>query len=87
MDNGVIHTKQLPHEMEDKHLAQHCKHVHEIFKLLKKHDLYLKLEKCAFKKDEIEFLGVCVGRGKIQMDPGKISVIKTWPTPQNVKDI
>jgi hypothetical protein len=87
MDDGVIHTKRLPHETEDEHLARHHKHVHEIFELLEKHDLYLKPEKCAFKQDEIEFLGVRVGRGKLQMDLGKISVIKTWPIPRNVKDI
>jgi hypothetical protein len=87
MDDGVIHTKRLPHETEDEHLVRHRKHVHEVFELLEKHDLYLKPEKCAFEQDEIEFLGVRVGKGKLQMDPGKINVVKTWPVPRSVKDI
>jgi hypothetical protein len=48
---------------------------------LEKHDLYLKPEKCEFKKEEIEYLGVIVGQNKIQMDPGKLNGIADWPVP------
>ena len=30
---------------------------------LEEHDLYLKPGKCQFKKDEIKYLGVIVGKG------------------------
>ena len=39
---------------------------------LEEHDLYLKPEKCQFKKDEIEYLGVIVGEGCLQMSPKKL---------------
>jgi hypothetical protein len=79
MDNGVIHTKQLPHETETQHLAQHCKEVHNIFHKLAKLDLYLKPEKCQFEQAEIKYLGVIVGKGKIQMDPAKTNMLPKWP--------
>jgi hypothetical protein len=87
MDNGVIYTKRLPHETEEEYLQRHHKHVHEIFELLEKHDLYLKPEKCAFEQDEIKFLGVQVGKGKIHMDLGKVNIVRKWPMPQKVMDI
>ncbi len=39
---------------------------------LEQNDLYLKPEKCDFEKKEIDYLGVIVGNGKIQMDPKKL---------------
>jgi hypothetical protein len=50
MDNGVVHTKHLPHETEAQHLARHQKEVHNIFYKLAKLDLYLKPEKCQFEQ-------------------------------------
>jgi hypothetical protein len=79
MDDGVVHTKQLPHETEAQHLAQHRREVHNIFNKLAKLDLYLKPEKCQFKQMEIEYLGIIVGRGKIQMDPAKTNTLPKWP--------
>jgi hypothetical protein len=87
MDNGVIHTKCLPYEIEEEHLQQHRKYVHKIFELLEKHDLYLKPEKCIFEREEIKFLGVQVGKGKICMDPEKVNIVKQWPTPWKVTDV
>ena len=87
MDDGCIHTKPLPKETHEQHLARHRKYVHEAFDTLKAFDLYLKPEKCAFEQDQIEFLGVTIGKGTIQMDPSKISAVEKWPTPQNPTDI
>jgi hypothetical protein len=68
MDDGVVHTKRLPHETKAQHLARHQKEVHNIFHKLAKLDLYLKPEKCQFEQREIEYLGVIMGNRKIQMD-------------------
>ena len=82
MDDGVIHMKCLPHETEEEHVLRHWKCVHKIFTILRQNDLYLKPEKCQFEQHEIEFLGVRVGNGTIQMDPAKVEGVKTWPTPK-----
>ena len=79
MDNGVIHTKQLPHESKLEHLLRHRKYVHEIFDHLASLDLYLKPEKCQFEQEQIEYLGVIVGSGQIQMDISKTNAVSKWP--------
>ena len=54
---------------------------------LKKHNLYLKPEKCIFNQKRIEFLGVILENGTIQMDLAKVKGIADWPPAQNVMDI
>ena len=39
-------------------ITEHRKVVHEVLKRLEEHDLYLRPEKCAFEKDEIDYLGL-----------------------------
>ena len=50
MDDILIATKD--------NIQFHEKCIHRMLEKLKKHDLYLKLEKWAFKQSKIEFLGV-----------------------------
>jgi hypothetical protein len=54
---------------------------------LEQHDLYVKLEKCAFEQEEMEYLGVIVGKGKTHMDPKKLMAVANYPTPTNVMDV
>jgi hypothetical protein len=79
MDNILVHT--------DGNLINHRKCIHRILDKLKQNDLYLKLEKCLFEKKEMEFLGVVLKDGTIQMDPAKIKEVADWPCPQNVQDV
>ena len=85
--HGIIHTYKLLHETEEEHLARHCKYVHIIFNMLEENDLYLKLEKCLFKQQEIDYLGVVIGNGQIKMDPSKVKVVRTWPVPTNPTEV
>ena len=50
-------------------------------------DLHLKLEKCKFAADEVEYLGMIVKPGQLAMDPVKLDGIAKWPTPAKVKDV
>ena len=54
---------------------------------LEEHDLYLKPEKCQFKKDEIEYLGVIVGKGHLQMSPKKLQGIADWLPPRSPTEV
>ena len=39
------------------------------------------------KKQQIEFLGLIVSEGKVEMDPIKVSGIRKWPIPNNKKEL
>jgi hypothetical protein len=52
-----------------------------------KHNLFLKLEKCSFEQPSIEFLGVQVTQGEVQMDDTKVDKVYNWRTPTNVTEV
>jgi hypothetical protein len=65
----------------------HEKHIRHFLKKLKDNDLFLKPEKCCFHQREVDYLGVIIGQGSVQMDPIKIQGIVDWPKPKTVRDI
>jgi hypothetical protein len=79
MDDMLIATS------DDTKFHQKC--VHRILHKLRQNDLYLKPEKCFFHQKKIEFLGVILENGQVQMDPAKIKGVAEWPQPQNVRDV
>jgi hypothetical protein len=46
--------------------------VQHFLQKLQKHDLFLKPEKCRFHQAEVDYLGVIIGQGLVQMDPVKV---------------
>ena len=54
---------------------------------LEEHNLYLKLEKCQFEKEEIEYLSVIVGKGHLQMSLKKLQGITDWSPPRNPTEV
>ena len=87
MDNGIIYTSPWEGETHKEHLARHRKYVHEIFDILEENDLYIKIEKCAFKQEEIKYLGIIIGKGEIKMDPKKLKGVADWPVPRTVTEV
>ena len=68
-------------------LDEHRRIVKEVLKVLRKHKLYLKAEKCEFEKTEIEYLGMIISEGIVKMDPVKLQGVEDWPIPKVKKDI
>jgi hypothetical protein len=58
-----------------------------LFDILEKNNLYVKPEKCAFEQDEMEYLGVIVGKGKAWMDLKKLMAVANYMTPQNTTNV
>ena len=87
MDDIAIHTKPLPNETDEQHRARHRKYTHQVLDKLEENDLYLKPEKCAFEQEEIDYLGVIVGRGILKMDPKKVESVKNWARSKNPTQI
>ena len=76
MDNILIHT--------DQNKERHRTLVHQTLQKLKENDLFLKPEKCQFEQKRIEFLGVVLENGTIQMDLIKVKGVAEWPQPRCV---
>ena len=49
--------------------------------------MYVKLSKCDFYRDIIQYLGHIISKEGISVDPKKIEAIMNWPTPRNVTDV
>jgi RNase H-like domain found in reverse transcriptase/Reverse transcriptase (RNA-dependent DNA polymerase) len=79
MDNILIATTGS--------LTQHYNKVAQILKKLQDNNLFLKPEKCQFHKQEVEYLGIIVGKGQVKMDLVKVKEIMDWPIPTNVSEL
>jgi len=77
MDDILVYTSTLD---------EHQKVVMEVLEILEKNKLFPKPEKCEFEKESIEYLGVVVGNRTVSMDPHKVSAVRDWPRPRNVKE-
>ena len=78
LDDILIFTKML---------SEHWNIVWRVLEHLWEYKLYLKPEKCKFEWRWIEYLGVIVSEGQVEMDPVKVSGVAEWPTPWNKKEV
>ena len=65
----------------------HDKIVEEVLRRLEDNNLYVKLEKCTWKVQKVNFLGVVMGQGKIEIKEEKVAGVLNWSVPKMVRDI
>ena len=70
-------------ETEEEHDAI----VEEVLRRLEENDLYVKPEKCAWKVQKMNFLGVVMGQGRIEMEENKVAEVLNWSIPKTVRDV
>jgi hypothetical protein len=68
-------------------LEEHRRITRLVLDRMRKHELYLRPEKCKFEKTKIEYLGVIISHNKVEMDPVKIARVADWPMPSNKKEV
>ncbi|THH06470.1 hypothetical protein EW145_g4066 [Phellinidium pouzarii] len=61
--------------------------VEEVLRRLLENDLFLKPEKCKFGQMSVEFLGIRIGNGEIQMVEEKVQGVRDWPVPTKLKEV
>jgi len=66
---------------------EHLQHVQLVFDLLRQHQFKVRLSKCSFAKNQLNYLGHVLSDQGVSTDPSKISDVKNWPTPTNVKEL
>ena len=68
-------------------LTAHVNHLEQVLFRLQEHQFYVKLSKCLFCQEAIDYLGHIVTAGGVKEDPKKIIAMVEWPLPQTVKKL
>src|SRR6204780_1121424 len=66
---------------------EHWRVTRQVLELLEKHQLYLRPDKCEFKRTTVEYLGVIISHNSVSMDPVKVTGVAKWPEPMNKKEV
>lgn len=66
---------------------EHYQHLEKLFKICAEENIKLKLSKCNFMKNAINFLGYEIKQGQITPDNVNIESIKKLKPPTNVKEL
>ena len=72
---------------KSKEPMNHVKHLEETFELLRKYQMKLNPEKCAFRVSSSKFLGFLVSHRGIEANPEKIRVVTEMKSPRTVKEV
>ena len=67
--------------------ALHEEHLMVVFTLLKQNRLHINTAKCYLGQPRLEYLGHWVSADGVATDAGKVTAIKKWPRPKNIKEI
>ncbi|GJP72182.1 hypothetical protein CLOP_g2934 [Closterium sp. NIES-67] len=68
-------------------MKQHVEHLRRVFEILRREHFYVKLSKSEFALEKVQFLGHMVSAQGVHVDPKKIEAVRTWKTPENVKEL
>ncbi|GJP78049.1 hypothetical protein CLOP_g8378, partial [Closterium sp. NIES-67] len=68
-------------------MKQHVEHLRRVFEILRRERFYVKLSKSEFALEKVQFLGHMVSTQGVHVDPKKIEAVRTWKTPENVKEL
>ena len=64
---------------------KHITMIHNLFDILAKHGLHLKLSKSTFMQPQMDFLGVRILKDSVTVDPAKVAGLGEWP--QEIKNV
>ena len=70
-----------------KDLIEHTSHLKQVFTLLQKAGLKIKVQKCRFARTEVEYLGHIVSHEGVKADPKKLKAVKLFPVPKNLNEL
>lgn len=68
-------------------LETHINHLIQVLDTLRAHKLYLKMSKCTFAQDSLEYLGHIISSKGVSTDPSKIAAMLQWPVPTSMTEL
>ncbi|CAH9119792.1 unnamed protein product [Cuscuta europaea] len=67
--------------------SDHEGHLRTVLQTLRGNQLYAKLSKCDFWRDQVAFLGHIITQEGVSVDPSKIEAVIGWPAPTTVTEV
>lgn len=68
-------------------LEDHLSLLQQVFEIIQQHGFFIKLSKCSFAKQQIEYLGHCISSQGVATDKSKIEAVQQWLVPSNLKEL
>jgi hypothetical protein len=68
-------------------LEQHVDHLRQVLDKLREHQVFMKLSKCSFAKQQLEYLGHIISSKGVATDPSKTAAMLNWPVPTTVTEL
>jgi hypothetical protein len=68
-------------------LEEHLARLEAVFERLQRFGLRLKPSKCQFLQEKVKYLGHVVSAGGVEVDPDKVSALRSAVPPASVKDL
>src|SRR3979490_3054737 len=84
---GVVCVYIVDILIYSKDRAEHQSVTRRVLERLREHKLYLRKEKCEFEQTRIEYLGLIISEGKVEVDPVKVWGVTEWPMPKSRKEV
>jgi hypothetical protein len=68
-------------------LEDHTNHLQLVLQVLQDNQLYLKMSKCSFAQNQIEYLGHIISSEGVATNPNKTTAMLHWPQPKSVTEV
>jgi hypothetical protein len=68
-------------------LELHMIHLQQVLELLRKNRLYMKMSKCSFAQQSLEYLGHIISHEGVATNPAKTAHMVNWPIPTNTTEL
>jgi len=68
-------------------LETHVNLLAQVFEIIQPHKFLIKLSKCSFGQQKIEYLGHCISAQGVATEPTKIVAVQQWLVPTNLKEL
>ena len=68
-------------------LEEHILHLQQVLEIIQDNQFYIKLSKCIFAQQQLEYLGHLVTSQGVATKPSKIQAVAQWPTPSTIKQL
>uniref|UniRef100_A0A158P4S6 RNA-directed DNA polymerase n=1 Tax=Tetranychus urticae TaxID=32264 RepID=A0A158P4S6_TETUR len=78
LDDIIIYSKTF---------SEHLQLLEKIFTLCKDNNIKLKLSKCDFAQNEVDYLGYIISEEGVRPSKQKVKAVEHFPVPSNVKEV